>query len=187
MFSLVFSRRYAMGHRLIAGASEKCGIPHGHNEIVTVTLRPAVPGRLDGRGNMVEPFERAKAAWHRWIDERVDHSLQLSDADPLLGWFTRHEPERLARILVTPGDPSTEVLAACMKAKLSALLAADGGRLLCAAVQIEETPTNTVVFEGDPAAVLPRMALARPWWMRADMAINDLAPAEWHAVGAAAQ
>ena len=190
MFSLVFSRRYAMAHRLIAGLSEKCAIPHGHNETVTVTLRAVSPAPLDGFANMVVPFERAKRMWHRWIDEHVDHALQLSAGDPLLDWFAEREPHRLSRLLVTPGDPTTEVLAACMKAKLSAFLAADGGHLACASIRVDETPTNTVTFEGDPAAVLPRSSLARPWWMRADMCISDLAapapaPATMHFTSAA--
>lgn len=175
MFNLVFSRRYAMGHRLIAGGSEKCAVPHGHNELVTVRLAPAQPEPLDGIANMVEPFERVKAVWHRWIDDHVDHALQLSAVDPLLAWFVRHEPHRLARILVTPGDPTTEILACCMKAKLSAFLAGQGGRLVCAELRIEETPTNSVTFDGDPRAWLPRQEAA-PWWHRPDMAINDLAP-----------
>ncbi|MBS5904533.1 MAG: 6-carboxytetrahydropterin synthase [Acetobacteraceae bacterium] len=174
MFNLVFSRRYAMGHRLITGGSEKCGIPHGHNEIVTVTLKAVAPAPLDGSANMVESFERAKSTWHRWIDDHVDHSLHLSADDPLLDWFASREPHRLARILVTPGDPTTEVLAVCMMAKLNALLAADSGRLACAAIRIEETPTNTVTFDGDPLAFLPRTSLECPWWLRADMAINNL-------------
>lgn len=174
MFSLVFSRRFAMGHRLIAGGSEKCAIPHGHNETVTVTLRAASPSRLDGVANMVEPFEQAKATWHRWIDHHVDHALQLSEADPLLDWFARHEPARLARILVTPGDPTTEMLACCMMAKLNALLAHEGGRLVCADIRLEETPTNTVTFTGDPLAALPQVADRDHWWCRADMTINDV-------------
>ena len=179
MFHLVFSRRFAMAHRLTAGASEKCAIPHGHNETVTVTLRAARPERLDGHANMVEPFERAKAAWHRWIDEAVDHALQLAETDPLLDWFAAHEPHRLSRILTTPGDPSTEILACCMMAKLGAFLAACGGRLVCAAIQLDETPTNAVRFEGDPLAFLPPARVASPWWRRADMAINDLPAPEW--------
>ncbi len=176
MFSLVFSRRYAMAHRLTSGLSEACAIPHGHNETVTVTLRATAPERLDGGANMVEPFERAKATWHGWIDRHLDHSLHLSGDDPLLDWFRVREPHRLDRILVTPGDPTTEVLALCLMAKLNAFLAADGGRLFCAAIRVEETPTNTVTFEGDPLPMLPRLMQAEPWWMRADMSINDLAP-----------
>ena len=178
MFNLVFSRRYAMAHRLISGTSEKCATPHGHNEFVTVRLQPTAPQPLDGTVNMVESFERAKSAWHRWIDNHVDHAFQLSDQDPLIGWFKTHEPHRIARILVTPGDPTTEVLACCMMAKLNALLADDGGRLVCTEIEVQETPTNTVRFIGDPLPMLPLAAGHERWWMRADMTINDLIAAE---------
>ena len=178
MFHLVFSRRYAMAHRLIAGLSDKCAVPHGHNETVTVSLRATAPAPLDGAANMVLPFERAKQTWHRWIDDHVDHALQLSADDPLLDWFLEREPHRAGRILVTPGDPTTEVLAACMMAKLNAFLAADGGLLVCASIRVEETPTNAVTFEGDPLSVLPGQPLAAPWWTRPDMSINDLVAAE---------
>jgi 6-pyruvoyltetrahydropterin/6-carboxytetrahydropterin synthase len=174
MFDLVFSRRFAMGHRLTASGSEKCATPHGHNETVTVRLRAVRPAPLDGEANMAEPFERAKATWHRWIDDHVDHAFQLSQADPLLDWFIQREPHRLDRILITPGDPTTEALACCMMAKLNAFLASDGGRLFCAEIRIEETPTNTVSFDGDPLAALPDVAGADRWWLRADMSINDL-------------
>ncbi len=175
MFNLVFTRRFSMGHRLIAGASAKCAVPHGHNETVTVHLQPVSPGPLDGRANMVEPFERAKAVWHRWVDDHLDHALQLSAQDPLLAFFQAQEPARLPRILVTPGDPTTEMLACCLMAKLNAFLAADGGRLFCARILLEETPTNSVVFEGDPMDHLPQGQGEAPWWLRPDMSINDLA------------
>ena len=191
MFSLVFNRRFAMAHRLISGLSEKCAVPHGHNEVVTVTLRAVSPAPLDGGANMVVPFERAKATWHRWIDDRVDHSLHLSAKDPLLEWFAAREPHRLPRILVTPGDPTTEVVAACMMAKLNAFLASDGGCLTCAEIRIDETPTNTVTFAGDASAVLPQGPCLEPWWTRPDMSINDLDGtgriAVEHAYGVAAQ
>ncbi|MDE2580592.1 MAG: 6-carboxytetrahydropterin synthase [Rhodospirillales bacterium] len=176
MFHLTFRRRFAMGHRLIASGSERCAVPHGHNEIVTVRLQAVRPARLDGGANMVEPFERAKATWHRWIDTAVDHALQLSETDPLLAWFAAQEPHRLDRILVSPGDPTTELLACCLMAKLNTFLAADGGRLRCAEIRLEETPTNGVAFDGDPLDALPAQAGAGTdrWWLRPDMSINDL-------------
>ncbi len=178
MFSLVFSRRYAMAHRLLAdpGVAGKCATPHGHNETVKVTLQAAHPQPLDGTRNMVEPFEAAKATWHRWIDDEVDHAFQLADSDPLLGYFRAHEAERLGRLLITPGDPTTEALCCCFMAKLNAFLAADGGRLHCVRIEIEETPTNIVIFEGDPHEALGIGVLADRWWNRADMSINDLVP-----------
>jgi 6-pyruvoyltetrahydropterin/6-carboxytetrahydropterin synthase len=176
VFGLVFSRRYSMAHRLIADGDGKCAVPHGHNEVVTVRLQALRQRRLDGAANMVTSFEAAKARWHRWIDERVDHAFQLSDGDPLIGYFRAREPNAMKRLLVTPGDPTTEMLAACFMAKLNAFLQDDDSGLRCVEVAIEETPTNSVIFAGDPAEVLPeRQAAAnRPnWWWRADASIND--------------
>ncbi|HKL78312.1 MAG TPA: 6-carboxytetrahydropterin synthase [Gammaproteobacteria bacterium] len=175
MFTLAFTRRFSMSHRLRSQASAKCGVPHGHNEYVTVRLAAREPTPLDGATNMVMPFEAAKRRWHAWIDQRVDHTLQLGLNDPLLAYFREHEPEQLDRVLVTPGDPTTEALAACFMAKIAAFLAAEGDTLTCTEVRIEETPTNTVIFDGDPAAFLPTDGFpATPWWQRADDSIHDL-------------
>lgn len=174
MFSLVFTRRYSMAHRLIADPAGKCAIPHGHNEQVIARLQSVAPRRLDGGANMVVPFDRAKARWHRFIDDQVDHAFQLGDRDPMIDWFRAHEPQRLGRLLVTPGDPTTEMLAACLMTKLNAFLAADGNALRCVELTIEETPTNAVTLTGDPAEVLPEREGAG-WWGRADDSINDLA------------
>lgn len=172
MLELRFTRRFSMGHRLIGGRSERCALPHGHNEFVTSTLQPERPARLDGVSNMLVPFEQAKARWHRFVDERLDHALQLSDADPLLAWFRANEPARAERIVVTPGDPTTELMACLLMAKLSAILLAEGGVLRVSEIRIEETPTNTVAFSGDPSDLLPGSTPAAGcWWQRADMSI----------------
>lgn len=176
-FTLVFRRRFSMAHRLIAGDSVKCSVPHGHNEFVSVRLEPVAAKPLDGAANMVESFARAKASWHGWIDGHVDHALQLSHRDPLIGYFRGHEPDKLPHLLITPGDPTTEALAACMMAKANALFAAERSPLRCVEVEIEETPTNTVVFRGAPDLHLDASYLGRPgtpWWLRGDMSINDL-------------
>ena len=174
-FVLRFTRRFSMAHRLIAGQSDKCATPHGHNELVTVDLVANLLGRpgqrptkrptpLDGHANMVAEFARAKGRWHRFVDEHLDHALQLSEHDPLVaiadaqftGW----------RLVITPGDPTTELLAALLAAKCQCFLDADTTSLRVARVTIEETPTNSVVFEGDPRDVLP--ARDDAWWWRAD-------------------
>lgn len=175
---LVFTRRFCMAHRLIAGASERCAIPHGHNEYVTVTLGtgPNNPHtRLDGHTNMLLPFAEAKGRWHRFIDERVDHCFQLSDKDPLVRWFAQHEPQRLDRILITPGDPTTEMLAAVLMSKLRAFLRDQGELLTVLSIEIKETPTNTVRLHGNPQHYLPPIegTLESVWWNRADDTIAD--------------
>lgn len=172
--ALVFSRRFSMGHRLIQGGSESCALPHGHNETATVRLEATRPGPLDGAANMVLPFARAKATWHRWIDHHLDHALQLGEADPLFGWFASSEPARAMRIVLTPGDPTTELMACLMMSKLQAFLEAEGGVLRCVEIRLEETPTNAVLFAGDPLDVLPApRPAAACWWRRPDMSISD--------------
>lgn len=174
MPDLIFTRRFSMGHRLIHGASEPCALPHGHNEFVTVRLEPVSPAPLDGHGNMPVSFQKAKTTWHRFVDERLDHALQLAEDDPLLAWFRKEEPARAARIVVTPGDPTTELMVCLLKAKLDVLLEADGGLLRCTTLTLQETPTNTVEFSGDPLPFIPETrAPADCWWRRADMSISD--------------
>ena len=174
MLDLVFTRRFSMGHRLIHGASESCALPHGHNEFVTVRLRPTAPRRLDGAGNMVVSFQRAQSRLRPSVDARRPPGLPLAEDEPLLSWFRAHEPERARRIIVTPGDPTTELMACLMMAKLNTLLDADGALLRCAEITLQETPTNTVRYEGDPLDVLPAPRPAgQCWWRRADDSIAD--------------
>ena len=162
-----------MGHRLISGAAPNCRIPHGHDEVVTVDIASAGNADLDPQTNMLVEFEQAKGRWFDWIDNAVDHTFHLGDGDPLIDFFRREEPELLAKLLVTPGDPTTELRAACYSAKLTAFLNAGDQNLVCTRVQIQETPTNAVEFNAaDTARFLP--SGAAHWWHRADASINEL-------------
>ena len=165
--ALRFTRRFCMAHRLASGASAKCATPHGHNEQVSVELEPKAPATLDGAKNMVAEFAAAKRRWHRWIDERVDHALQLGAEDPFLAVVRERFPEW--NVMVTPGDPTTELLAVLFMAKCQAFLDAEGLPLRCRRVTLQETPTNAVVFEGVPREALPTGLDG--WWWRADESI----------------
>lgn len=166
-----------MSHRLFNLKNSKCFVPHGHNEYVKVYLTSESEDSLDGNRNMSNGFKALKATWHNWIDNAVDHSMQLSNLDPLLDYFKENEPENLKHTMITPGDPTTEILAACFFAKINAFLAHDGLDMSCKKVEIEETPTNTVIFQGDPDKAISTVEYEGPeipWWKRADMSINDL-------------
>jgi 6-pyruvoyltetrahydropterin/6-carboxytetrahydropterin synthase len=128
---------------------------------------------LDGVGNMVEEFGEAKRMWHRWIDDYVDHSFQLSERDPLVEYFLENEPAALPHLLITPGDPTTECLAACFFEKVSAFLMFQKSQLQCVSVKISETPTNSVTLHATEKSLLPEVSYI-PWWRRADMSINEL-------------
>ena len=162
-----------MAHRLYGSPDSKCFVPHGHNEIVTVTLVAFDNERLDGKSNVVVRFSQAKGLWHQWIDNYVDHAFQISDSDPILSFFSKSEPSTIPRLMIMPGDPTTELLAVCFKSKLTAFLDAEGVNLRCKDVSIKETTTNLVLFEGDPSKFLPSNSIKSGWWMRSDMSINN--------------
>ena len=168
---LEFSRRYSMAHRLIADASSKCATPHGHDEVVRITLKAKGPLAYGG-ANMAAPFEKAKGRWNRWIDEVVDHAFHVASNDPIIGFFRDHEPAQLSRLMVFDGDPTTEALSVAFFAKLSAFLA-DDALFEPVAVAIQETPSNTVVLTAQDFAAIAWRPGA--WCARADDSINDLA------------
>lgn len=171
---LRFSRRYAMGHRLISGAAPNCRVPHGHDEVVTIDIASSSNHGLDDETNMLVEFEHAKGRWFDWIDNSVDHTFHIGDGDPLIDFFRASEPELVARLLVTPGDPTTELRAACYFAKLSAFLDAGGHGLVCTRILLQETPSNAVEFNASSASSFLPKGDAH-WWHRADSSINDLA------------
>jgi 6-pyruvoyltetrahydropterin/6-carboxytetrahydropterin synthase len=162
-----------MAHRLLADPDSKCAMPHGHNEVVSVQLMPARGFRFGG-ANALMPFEAVKQRWHGWIDSCVDHALQLNQNDPLVTYFRKQEPARLARVMSFEGDPTTEALAACFWLKLGAFLSDLKLPFAVTQVRVEETPTNAVVltresFDPDGCGLS-----ANAWPRRADASINDL-------------
>lgn len=171
-FTLQFERRFSMAHRLISGSSPKCAIPHGHNEYVKVYLEVKASRTLDSHSNMIAAFAEAKHRWHQFVDERLDHSFQVRNDDPILDFFKQKEPHLMKRILITPGDPTTEVLCACLMSKLSAFLDDSDSNLQCARLEIQETPTNTVILEG-VGAYEPHLPQGDYWWCRSDFSINE--------------
>lgn len=174
MAALEFTRRYAMAHRLLADPHSKCATPHGHNEIVAVRLEPHARFRFGG-ANALAPFDAVKGRWHAWIDDSVDHALQLNEADPLIAFFRAHEPQRLAHVVTFQGDPTTEALAACFWLKCASFIKADRLPFDVSSVRVEETPTNAVMLTRENFDPRECGVAAGSWPTRADMSINDLA------------
>lgn len=173
---LEFSRRYSMAHRLLDDPSSKCLTPHGHDEVVTVRLKPLRALDLGG-SNMTGSFEQAKGRWHRWIDDHVDHAFQVNASDPLVDYFRANEPDRVRRLMVFRGDPTTEALAVAFLLKLTAFLKADGDLFAAERVAIQETPTNRVVLSAADWAASGLDWAPGDWCLRADDSLNDLVPA----------
>lgn len=171
-YTLKFERRFSMAHRLLSGKSPKCSIPHGHNEYIRVSLVSIKDTSLSKHDNMVANFADVKNCWHKFIDDKLDHCLQLSSKDPLIGYFKTNEIEQLKRILVCPGDPTTEILCACLMSKLDKLLINLNSPLRCIELEIQETPTNTVILTG-LKAYEDHLPDGNFWWGRSDQSINE--------------
>ncbi len=171
-FVLKFDRRYSMAHRLNSGAAPNCQVPHGHDEVVCVEIVDKANRGLNQDTNMLVEFSQVKGRWFEWVDRKLDHSFHLGAKDPLIAYFQDNEPHLLARILVTPGDPTTEIRAACFAAKLKAFLGQENPDYRCRKLRIQETPTNAVeFFPGNRPAVASGTDF---WWNRPDLTINDL-------------
>jgi 6-pyruvoyltetrahydropterin/6-carboxytetrahydropterin synthase len=172
MATLEFTRRFAMAHRLLAEPLDKCATPHGHNEHVTVRLAPTAKIAFGG-DNRLANFAAVKHRWHGWIDGVVDHAFQVNAADPLIGFFRTHEPQRLARLMVFPGDPTTEALCLAFFLKCQAMLAAENLPFRVDSVRVEETPTNAVLLTAGDLDETECGFAPQTWAHRADFSIND--------------
>ena len=168
----VFTRRIAMSHRLVYDPKSPCFSVHGHNLFIKwhVIHRFSTNFTFDFHQNMLEPFAKVKSQVHEWMDKHLDHAHYISDKDPRLSQYYEDQPNSL---VVLPGDPTMEMLGACIFSKINAFLA--GTKLACHTVQLDETPTNTVI-------VRSRFNLPTEkahWWNRADNSICDLHTKDW--------
>lgn len=178
MSQIRFTRRFSMAHRLYSQQAGRCFTPHGHNEFVHVTLSQKAGSTLTpawGQTNCAAPFVALKRPWHAFVDGALDHAFQLSAADPLIRYFQAHEPDVVPRLLVVPGDPTTEVLGVALLSKLQAFLSVYTPDFECLRLELEETPTNAVVVTPDDLRACSVDLGA--WTRRADLSINDLLPA----------
>ena len=165
-----------MAHRLRFDRNSKCAVPHGHNEFVVVSLQSKGRDIDWGNANYAASFSDLKGAWHRFVDDSLDHSFQLGHDDPMIAYFSDHEPDLLPRLLVIAGDPTTEAVATALYMKLNAILAAYLPDFECVRFELEETPTNSVVLT--PADVAACPVRLGEWCHRADESINDLLPTD---------
>ena len=170
--TISFTRRFSMAHRSGHSKTKKCSIPHGHNELVLADLYYQGKDSLDTTTNMAADFNELKKTWHLWIDNEVDHAIQLFEADPLIEYFRNKEPENLMRVMTFPGDPTSEALAAVFFRKLSAFLEHERFLFAVKRITVEETPTNSVSVEYGGLSLFPWLNEGG-WWCRPDMSIND--------------
>jgi 6-pyruvoyltetrahydropterin/6-carboxytetrahydropterin synthase len=172
MFELQFVRKWEAAHRFIEGENRGtlCAQPHGHTWSVEVRLSSPTPVQLNGSTNTVILFHKVKKTWHQFVDRALDHSFMCHHRDPILEFLRKDNPE--GRFVITPGDPTTETLAVCLKAKLEAILASESVPMVVTGLTIYETPTNAVTFTGNCQEALP-FNDPQCWWNRADLSTQN--------------
>lgn len=99
MYSVSKTFSFCYGHRLLDDKG-KCRHLHGHTAKVTLFLRCDV---LDQNG-MVIHFDTLKNSMGRWISETLDHSLLLSEKDPLAKMLDASNE----RYIKVPFNPTAE-------------------------------------------------------------------------------
>lgn len=144
MFKMEFKYRFEAAHRFTKSCMESCATPHGHTWYAKLMLSGT--DRLND-ADMLAEFKLAKHGWKQTIDKTFDHSFLLNVEDPLVEKMLEILPG--ARLVLFPGDPTTELIAALLHRKAQVMIDAAGlGQLLTVeAVEIQETPTNTVVYK----------------------------------------
>lgn len=79
MYTVSKTFSFCYGHRLL-NDSGKCAHIHGHTAKATFVLEN---NKLDEHG-MVIHFDRLKNTMGKWIGDNLDHTLILSEGDPVI-------------------------------------------------------------------------------------------------------
>lgn len=142
---LKFRYRFEAAHRFVNSASVQCMTPHGHTWHATLHLE-AKRNELD-ENDMVAEFSQLKSYWKKLITEVFDHSYMCNEEDALIPVLKTTHSE--CRLLVFPGDPTTELISVMMFAKMQNYVQNSEIRhfVRITGINIEETPTNSLTCD----------------------------------------
>ena len=158
-----FRYRFEAAHRF-TDASSKCSTPHGHTWWVTLCLEHSTSD-IDLANNFATDFKELKSDWKKFIDNEVDHYFFLNFDDNLAIHLKNIEPN--LNVKLTPGDPTTEVLAALFFRKAENLLA-KFKHITVRSLLLEETPTNSIrIYKKDADQLIERLLVKQKshWWL----------------------
>jgi 6-pyruvoyltetrahydropterin/6-carboxytetrahydropterin synthase len=158
---LAFKYRFEAAHRF-TDAESKCATPHGHSWWITLKLKHDVSTIILDK-NFATDFKDLKSGWKKFIDEELDHHFFLNAKDSLANHLKSTEPH--LNIKLTPGDPTTEVLASLFYKKAESILK-NQKHIEIDSILLEETPTNSVsVNKKDAEGLLKRLDINfKAWW-----------------------
>ncbi len=160
-----FRYRFEAAHRFTQGAT-KCSTPHGHTWWINLSLSHSVH-LIKSDTNFSWDFADLKKEWKSFVDGCLDHSFICNEKDPLLEPLLKINSE--SRILKTPGDPTTEILAILFLKKARTLFKKfEGVEVL--KLTLEETPTNSISLSSKDLNEISKDYLNKDnmWWNSED-------------------
>jgi len=121
-------------------------------------------------------MDTARNVWSTWI-AGLQHSLHCVTADPLVTFFQNDQPNKLNRIVTTPGDPTAEMLTMLLARKFRALCS-NLLELRAITFSLDALEATTLDFPVDDT--IPQEMLdfilapsnVANWWDRNDMSTN---------------
>lgn len=158
-----FRYRFEAAHRF-TDVSSKCSTPHGHTWWLTLCLSHE-SSDINLEKNFATDFKDLKSGWKSFVDNELDHHFFLNSEDSLANHLRETEPN--LNIKLTPGDPTTEVLAALFFRKAESLLG-QFEHIEVSSVLLEETPTNSIrIYKKDADQLIERLGVKQksPWWL----------------------
>lgn len=131
-------------HRVLRHES-KCATLHGHRYKVEVTCEAS---SLDSVGRVVD-FGVIKQKFGQWVDDNLDHTTIVNEADSdLIEWTSRDHARNGKRApYLFPGEPTAENLAKHLLEKADQIMQAEGAGLRVRHVRVWETPNCYADFE----------------------------------------
>lgn len=118
---------------------------------------------------MVVDFADLKAQWKQFVDQTLDHSFFCNSKDPLIEPLRKIHPE--SRLLLLPGDPTTELLSLLFYNKAKVMTEASPFKDLVrvSGVTVEETPTNSLCCDTSfYSELIDQYQSTKGWWSDVD-------------------
>ncbi len=168
---LRFKYRFEAAHRFTQSSSPSCMTPHGHTWHATLHLRSLAPLNAN---NMAVEFHQLKSAWKDLITNVFDHSFMCNMNDSLIEPLLHIHSG--ARLILFPGDPTTEMISLLMFSKAEKFIAASPWKdqVLVSGLTIDETPTNSIHCDsGYYRENIHRYSEYTGWWSTAEVSARN--------------
>jgi 6-pyruvoyltetrahydropterin/6-carboxytetrahydropterin synthase len=131
MHKLGVSVEFDSAHRLFP-YSGKCANIHGHRYRLEVSISGDVSS-----GGMVIDFGDLRASIKRIVDEKLDHKIILSVADPIKDALTTHR----VSVLLLPNSPTAETIVSYIHLLLKKEMVCFFPKLKLDSIRLYETPS----------------------------------------------